>query len=242
VPADDGSAAAGDRGRASNARSVQAASVSQLLARMRSGKGSGVQPLSQDATGRRFPPPWTVIQHAESFAELRSQPRGILLAQRFIALIVERLDNVSVHHRPDLALFRSLGRLLCERTPDVDFLPGNPPFVNRFTNLGNRSAQGQALELGHPLLGCARARRNRHAHGGNRGKPVHSDGNCPSHGFRCCRGFAAERSISVCPPGYRGMVLLPLERLDASDAFMDVARRFGVDRATLHRPRAEAAR
>jgi hypothetical protein len=44
VRADDGSAAAGDRGRASDARSVQAASVSQLLARMRSGKGSGVQP------------------------------------------------------------------------------------------------------------------------------------------------------------------------------------------------------
>jgi hypothetical protein len=31
-------------------------------------------------------------------------------------------------------------------------------------------------------------------------------------------------------PGYRGMVLLPLERLDAGDAVMDVARRFGVDR------------
>jgi hypothetical protein len=135
VPADDGSAAAGVRGRASDARSVQAASVSQLLARMRSGKSSGVQPVSQDATGRRFPPPWTVIQHAESFAKLRSQSRGILLAQRFIALIVERLDNVPVHHRPDLALFRSLGRLLSERTPDVDFVPRNPPFVNRFTNL-----------------------------------------------------------------------------------------------------------
>jgi hypothetical protein len=38
------------------------------------------------------------------------------------------------------------------------------------------------------------------------------------------------------------MVLFPLERLDAGDAVMDVARSFGVDRATPYRLKAEAAR
>jgi hypothetical protein len=65
---------------------------------------------------------------------------GILLAYRFVALVVERLDHVPFHHRPDLAPFRSFNRYLSERTPDVDFLPRNPPFVNRFTNLGNGGA------------------------------------------------------------------------------------------------------
>jgi hypothetical protein len=139
-----------------------------------------------------------------SETKLRSQPRSVSLAQCFIALVVERLNNVPAHDRLDLALFilRWFGRVY-ERAPDVDFLPGDPAFVNRTANLGNRGAQGQTVKLGHPLLGCTRARRNRHAHGGNRGKPEHSDGYGSSHGFdvpRLCGRMKQRRGSA----GHRG--------------------------------------
>jgi hypothetical protein len=38
---------------------------------------------------------------------------------------------------------------------------------------------------------------------------VHSDGNCSSHSFRCCRGFAAEKNSSVCPPA----IVVPRQKL-----------------------------
>jgi hypothetical protein len=99
--------------------------------------GGDAHPPAQSARPEPF-------SSAPLTGELSSQPCGIPLAQLFIALIVERLNNVPVHYRPDLALFifRSFSRVY-ERAPDVDFLPSSRAFfVERQANLGNRGAQG----------------------------------------------------------------------------------------------------
>jgi hypothetical protein len=41
------------------------------------------------------------VRHGAFETELRSQPCGIPLARRFIVWIVERLDDVAIHDRPD---------------------------------------------------------------------------------------------------------------------------------------------
>ena len=51
------------------------------------------------------------------------------------------------------------------------------------------------------------------------------------------RGRAVRRPLKLSPHQRREAI----ERLDAGDAVVDVARTFGVDRATLYRMRAEAS-
>jgi hypothetical protein len=92
---------------------------------------------------------------------------------------------------------------------------------------------GKPFELGYPLPGCT-------AHDATDMPTAATAANrCILMGIVLCTllmllGLCGRKEASLC-------VLLPLERLDAGVAVMDVARLLGVDRATLYRLRAEAA-